>query len=87
MRLVDALNDLVNGFDSGLAKGVDVSVGDLSEVDSAPDAVLDVVGLSAPLVRLQQCALSQNNAAAVLIAKFSSYVRLRRISITPTLTT
>ncbi len=53
MRLVDALHDLVNGLNGGLAEGVDVSTGYLAEVYSAPDAILDVVGLSTPLVRLK----------------------------------
>ena len=53
MRLVDALHDLVDGLNGGLTEGVDVSIGYLAEVDGASNAVLDVVGLSTPLVRLE----------------------------------
>lgn len=53
MRLVNALHDLVDGLNGGLTEGVDVSIGYLAEVDGASNAVLDVVGLSTPLVRLE----------------------------------
>jgi hypothetical protein len=54
MRALDAPHHLVDGFDRGLPEGVNVRVGDVSEVDGTADAVLDVMRFPSPLVGFQE---------------------------------
>lgn len=53
MSLLDTMYNLVDGLQSRLSQGVDVAARDLSEVDSTPEAMLNMVRFTKPLIGLE----------------------------------
>ena len=52
--LTHALDNLVNGRQSGLAQSVNIRAGYVPEVDSATDTIRDVMGFAEPLIRFEE---------------------------------
>jgi hypothetical protein len=53
MCLMHAAHDFIDGLDRGLAKRVDIRIGDLTKVDRAANAILDVMRFRSPLIGFQ----------------------------------